>query len=133
MILFSIWNEKGNNAKFVAKDSRLYSTTFGGEGEGGYFAEWQANQRQIFLVKAYQANQGTNIDLYVNKPQYGNKFEYFGTWWEQNLHPGKIKNTFSFLENFIADNGKRTGQYRAWFKTEQRGQWQPANSVQVDV
>jgi len=85
----------------VFTDPRVYRTTFSGEGDGisqrcetGWFskcndiADWQVGKKYTYLVRSFPINGGSNIELHINKPENGNRFIHFGTFWEKSKTPG---------------------------------------------
>jgi len=139
-MLFTLNNNDSNEPKYVKGHSDAWKQT---SDFGDYvlnwkawtkwkrnIADWQSQKKYIFVVKFIPAGNGQNIELHINKPEWGNKFELFGTFWEKK-NPGDKVNPFSYIDDPKITNKQRSGRFKAFYQTKQGGNWLPYTQANV--
>jgi len=140
-MVFTLNNSGKNEPKYVNNHSDVWQQTSDFEGyvlnlkawtKWKYnIADWKSQKKYIFVVKFIPtANNGQNIELHINKPEWGNKFEHFGTFWEKK-NPGDKVNPFSYIDDPKNTQKQRSGRYKAFYQTKQGGNWLPFTRAKV--
>jgi hypothetical protein len=136
-ILFSVWSpyktdnpgEIPDEYKIILlkKGDGVITKEFGNEGSGGQSYRkfyWKAGVKYKFLLKGQPVeNNSTDYTAYFFAPEI-NKWELIASFRRPKTN-SYLKNLYSFLENFLPDNGNitRKGYFSNQWLFDKNGKW----------
>jgi hypothetical protein len=133
-ILFSVWDaDNGARTTMVGKGPGVIDNRFGGEGTGGqtYLVyPWTAGQTYRFITRARPDGAGaTDFSAWFYVPETGT-WRYIATW-KQPATTTYLTGVYSFVENFINENGylERRARFGNQWARSASGTWTEITSA----